>query len=57
MTYFSKLHSHLLGNPDLVARNRGLVGFWDVEHSCRALEPIEDWVAAHQFAEGHEIDF
>jgi hypothetical protein len=22
--------------------------FWDVEHSCRALEPIEAWVAGHQ---------
>ena len=33
---------------DLEARTDGASVFWDVEHSCRALEPIENWVAEHQ---------
>ena len=36
------------GNNDMQPRAGGDSFFWDVEHSCRALEPIDEWVAAHQ---------
>jgi hypothetical protein len=37
-----------IGNYDVQVRAGGATHFWDVEHSCRALEPIEGWAAAHQ---------
>jgi hypothetical protein len=39
--------SDWFGN-DLEAWTKGDSVFWDVEHSCRALEPIENWAAGHQ---------
>ena len=36
------------GGKDLANSTIGDSLFWDVEHSCRALEPIEAWVAEHQ---------
>lgn len=40
-------------NPDLLPRVRSASVSWDVEHSCRALAPIEEWVAAHQLDENY----
>ena len=52
----TKPHSDSFVNPDLVARVKSASVFWDVEHSCRALPPIEEWVAAHQLKGGYGID-
>ena len=41
--------------PDLVARMESGSVSWDVDHSCRALAPIEEWVAAHQVSELFEF--
>jgi hypothetical protein len=63
MIYFSnesygmKVSSDSFENPELIARTKRPSVNWDVEHSCRALEPIEEWVAAHQGTEGYGVDF
>ena len=41
------LDSDQLVDPDS-ANRKGPSVFWDVEHSCRAMAPIQEWVAAHQ---------
>jgi hypothetical protein len=45
------------GNNDVQARAGAASVFWDVEHSCRALEPIEEWVAAHQLGAEHVNEY
>jgi 16S rRNA G966 N2-methylase RsmD len=69
MTYFSTnsqdagfpdstgIGSRRIGSPAFEAQSRGASSFWDVEHSCRALEPIEDWVKAYQGVEEHGLVF
>ncbi|KAG0652930.1 Oxidase ustYa [Hyphodiscus hymeniophilus] len=43
-------------NPHSVARFGKASVSWDVEHSCRALAPIEQWVAEHQPGKDVELD-
>lgn len=52
----TKVHSDLYQNQDLEARTKGAFVFWDVEHSCRETEPIEEWVKQNSpFPQGKSL--
>ena len=51
------LHAKSFVETDIGAVAMSSSVYRDVEHSCRALAPIEDWVASHQLENAHRIKF
>ena len=42
-----EVHSDWFDSLDLDDRATNSSVFWNIEHSCRMFEPIEDWVNRH----------
>jgi len=43
----TEVYSEWYKNADTKARSKGSFVNWDIEHSCRDTEPLEEWVKAH----------